>query len=30
VPSGLWLFLPDSTVTVDGKAVVEKGELKVN
>jgi hypothetical protein len=30
VPSGLWLFPPDSTVMVDGKAVVEKGELKVN
>jgi len=24
------LFPPDSTVMVDGKAVVEKGELKVN
>ena len=28
-PFGATLFLPDSTVTIDGKAVVEKGELKV-
>ena len=29
VPFGVTLFQPDSTVMVDGKAVVEKGELKV-
>ena len=26
---GLALFLPDATVSADGKPVVEKGELKV-
>jgi leucyl aminopeptidase (aminopeptidase T) len=30
VTYGQSLFLPDATVTIDGKAVVEKGELKVS
>ena len=30
VTYGQSLFLPDATVTVDGKVVVEKGELKVS
>jgi aminopeptidase len=28
-PFGLAVFLPDSTVTADGKTVIEKGELKI-